>query len=101
LCLRVNLRHRLKMMMKKNHEQMSKTPGPFWVIDDKGGENMSIESLLTSSVCQNPVEPVSRSRWHRFQCVSASVSLLSGKLGGTKFPEPVAPVLAIVCNRFL
>jgi hypothetical protein len=26
LCLRVSLCHRLKMMMKKNHEQMSKNP---------------------------------------------------------------------------
>jgi hypothetical protein len=32
-------------------------------------------------------------------CLSQfSVSLLSGKLGGTEFPEPVATVLAVVCN---
>jgi hypothetical protein len=30
---------------------------------------------------------------------SVSVSLLSAKLGGTEFPEPVAPVLVVVCNR--
>jgi hypothetical protein len=53
------------------------------VIDDKGGENVSIEKLLICYVCQNPVEPDSRSRWRRFQYVSASVSRLSGKLGGT------------------
>jgi hypothetical protein len=29
LCLQVNLCHRLKMMMKKNHEQLSKTPRTF------------------------------------------------------------------------
>jgi hypothetical protein len=60
LCLRVSLCNHLKMMKRKNHEQLSKTPPrPLLVINDKGGESLSIESLLFCSVCTNPVGPVS------------------------------------------
>jgi hypothetical protein len=63
---------------------------------------VSIESLLICSASALSAQI----RWNRFPDLgdtgfgvsqSISVSLLSGKLGGTEFPKSVAPVLAVVC----
>jgi hypothetical protein len=65
---------------------------------------VSIESLLLCSASALSAQI----RWNRFPDLGGtglggpsqfSVSLMSGKLGGTEFPEPVAPVLAVVCSR--
>jgi hypothetical protein len=102
LCLRVSLCTVSRWWRRRTMSSCPRPPRPLLVINDKGGERCRLKACLlwsASAVCTNPVEPFSRSRWHWFQCVSASVSLLSGKLGGTEFPEPVAPVLAVGCNR--
>jgi hypothetical protein len=105
LCLQANLWHRLKIMKKKNHEQLSKTPQDlYWWLMTKG--ERSVDWKACCSVLH--LLYLHKSGGTGFQismapvlvCLSQfSVSLLSGKLGGTKFPEPVAPVLAVVCNR--
>jgi hypothetical protein len=79
-----------------------RTPNLYWWLMTKGERSVDwklVALFCICSVCTNPVEPVSRSRWHQFWCVSVSLSISSGKLGGTEFPDPVAPVLAVVCNR--
>jgi hypothetical protein len=64
-------------------------------------------SIQSSVVCVLSALSV-KIRWNRFPDLggtsfgvsqSVSVSLLSGKLGATEFPEPVAPVLAVGCHR--
>jgi hypothetical protein len=64
-------------------------------------------SIQSSAVCVLSVLSV-KTRWNWFPDLggtgfsvsqSVSVSLLSGKLSGTEFPKPVAPVLVVRCNR--
>jgi hypothetical protein len=46
LCLQINLCHHLKMMMKKNHEQLSENPQDlYWWSMTKGEEFGSIKSF--------------------------------------------------------
>jgi hypothetical protein len=78
-------------------------PRPLLVINDKGGEKCRLKACCCSASALS-----AQIRWNRFPDLSGtgfgvsqsvSVSLLSAKLGGTEFPEPVAPVLVVVCNR--
>jgi hypothetical protein len=102
LCLQANLCHSLKMMMMKDHEQMSKTPRT--VLGDRWqrGREVSIESLVLCSTstlseqiwwnrfldlggtsfnvsqpqylfCQaNSVAPSFKNRWHWFWLLYAT-----------------------------
>jgi hypothetical protein len=52
----------------------------YWWLMTKGERSVDwkpVDLFCICSVCTNLVEPVSRSRWHRFWCVSVSLSISS------------------------
>jgi hypothetical protein len=69
LCLRVSLCNRLKMMMKKNHEQLYKTPQDlYWCLMTKGERGCRLKACCSTLHLLLSAQ----TRWNRFLDLGAT-----------------------------